>query len=82
MRRERQPINEDSETIAYTFHFQISDKGGRKACSIKVQAINFSEATAFFRQNWLMIESMTRDHLANRQSEGRSIKLALPLTDG
>jgi hypothetical protein len=78
MRRERQPINDDAETIAYTFHFQISDKGGRQACSVKVQATDFSNATAFFRQNWPMIESMARDSLANRCSDDSTIRLAVP----
>jgi hypothetical protein len=78
MRREREPINGDAETIAYTFHFQISDRGGRQACSVKVQATNISDATAFFRQNWPMIESMARDSLANRCSDDSSIKLAVP----
>ena len=51
MRRERQPTSEGAETIAYTFHFQITNKGGRQACSVKVQATNIHDATTFFRQN-------------------------------
>jgi hypothetical protein len=78
MRRECQPIDNDAETVAYTFHFQISDRGARQACSVKVQATNFSDATAFFRQNWPMIETMARDRLANKCSDDRSIKLAVP----
>jgi hypothetical protein len=78
MRRECQPVDDDAETVAYTFHFQISDKGGRQACSVKVQAASFSDATAFFRQNWPMIETMARDRLANKCRDDRSIKLAVP----
>jgi hypothetical protein len=52
MRRERQPINQDAGPIAYTFHFQITNKGARQACSVKVQAPNIHDATTFFRQNW------------------------------
>lgn len=78
MRRERQPKHDDAETIAYTFHFQISDNGGRQACSVKVQAANISDATAFFRQNWPMIETMARDSLANKCRDDRSIRLAVP----
>jgi hypothetical protein len=63
MRCEREPANQDAETIGYTFHFQISSNGGRQACSIKVQARNVHEATTFFRQNWPMIETMARDRL-------------------
>jgi hypothetical protein len=78
MRRERQPTNKDAETIAYTFHFQITNKGGRQACSVKVQAPNVHDATTFFRQNWPMIESIARDGLDSRSVEDRIIKLAVP----
>jgi hypothetical protein len=78
MRREGRPTNEDSETIAYTFHFQITNKGGRQACSVKVQAPNIHDATTFFRQNWPMIESMARDGLVSRSDDDRTIKLAMP----
>jgi hypothetical protein len=75
MRRERRPNNEDAETIAYTlaytFHFQITNNGGRQACSVKVQAPNIHDATTFFRQNWPMIESMARDGLAKRSHDNR-----------
>ena len=77
MRRERRPSNEDAETTAYTFHFQITNNGGRQACSIKVQAPNMQDATSFFRQNWPMIESMARDGLAKRSHDARMIKLAV-----
>jgi hypothetical protein len=64
MRRElRAP--KGAETLTYSFHFQISNKGGRQACSVKVQAPNFQDATTFFRQNFPQIEFMARDHLAN-----------------
>jgi len=78
MRRERQPTSEGAETIAYTFHFQITNKGGRQACSVKVQATNIHDATTFFRQNWPMIESMARDGLVSRCGDDRTIKLAIP----
>jgi hypothetical protein len=78
MRRERQPTSEGAETIAYTFHFQITNKGGRQACSVKVQATNIHDATTFFRQNWPMIESMARDGLVSRAGDDRTIKLAIP----
>ena len=77
MRRERRPSNEDAETTAYTFHFQITNNGGRQACSIKVQAPNVHDATSFFRQNWPMIESMARDGLAKPSRDVRLIKLGV-----
>jgi hypothetical protein len=78
MRRERRPASEDAETIAYTFHFQMTNQGGRQACCVTVQAPNIHDATTFFRQNWPMIESMAREGLANRSGSDRTIKLAMP----
>jgi hypothetical protein len=78
MRRERRPSDEDTETTAYTFHFQISNKGGRQACSVNVQAPTIHDATTFFRQNWRTIEAMVRDGLANPAHGNRAIKLAVP----
>ena len=77
MRRERELTGKDAETIAYTFHFQITNKGGRQACSVKVQAPNIHDARSFFRQNWPMIESMARDGLVSRTGDDRIIKLSV-----
>ena len=78
MRRERRATSEEAETPTYAFHFQITNKGGRQACSVKVQAPNIHEATTFFRQNWPMIESMARDGLVSTTGDDRTIKLAAP----
>jgi len=75
MRRElRAP--QGAETLTYSFHFQTSNKGGRQACSVEVQAPNVQVATTFFRQNWPKIESLARDHLANGTGGRRTLKLA------
>ena len=77
MRRERRAICENAETLTYTFHFQITNKGGRQACSVKAQAPNIHDATTFFRQNWPMIETMARDGLISRSGdELQTIELA------
>jgi hypothetical protein len=78
MRRERRPASEEGETVAYTFHFQIANGCGRRACSVKVQAPNIHDATTFFRQNWPMIESMARDGLVSKSGDDRTIKLVMP----
>ena len=78
MRRERRPANEHAEAAAYTFHFQITNKGGRQACSVEVQAASISDAATLLRQNWPMIESMARDRLRGRSSDDRIIKLVMP----
>jgi hypothetical protein len=78
MRQELQLPDSDRVTITtgYTFHFQITNNGGRQACSVKVQAPNIHDATQFFRQNWSMIESMARDGLT--RSDRNVIRLAVP----
>jgi hypothetical protein len=78
MRRERRATCEGAEAITYTFHFQISNNGGRQACSVRVQAPSIHDATKFFRQNWPMIESMARDGLAGRAGDDRIIRLSVP----
>ena len=77
MRRELR-ATERAETLTYSFHFQLSNKGGRQACSVEVHASNVQEATTFFRQNLSKIESVARAHLANGTDLSRILKLAAP----
>lgn len=60
----RESQDESQETTGYTFYFQITNNGGRQACSVKIAAPSLGDATAFFRQNWPAIESLARDNLA------------------
>jgi hypothetical protein len=66
MRQERTSINGDGEIVGYTFFFQIANEGGRRACCVKVDALNIHEASALFRQKWSVIESMARDGINSR----------------
>ena len=77
MRHDDRPLKDDVETKGYMFHFQISNKGGRKACSVEVQAPSMQAATAFFRENWPTIELMARDGLGDARYDSR-IKLIVP----
>jgi hypothetical protein len=77
MRRDDQPVKEDSEAVSFNFNFQITNGAGRKACSVRVQAHNYHDATDFFRQNWPTIESMARESLASA-ADGTEIKLTMP----
>ena len=76
MRQEPRQSNNDRDTVGLTFHFQITNQGGRQACSVKVQASNYHDATQFFRQNWSMIESMAREGLTKPDRD--VISLAVP----
>jgi hypothetical protein len=78
MRRERRATCEGAEATSYTFHFQISNKGGRQACRVKVEAPSIHDATTFFRQNWPMIEAMAREDLISRTGDDRIIRLSVP----
>jgi hypothetical protein len=63
MRQERTPIDGDGESVGYTFFFQLANDGGRRACCVKIDAVNIHEASALFRQEWSVIESMARDRI-------------------
>jgi hypothetical protein len=78
MRQERTPINGDGEAVGYTFFFQIACEGGRRACCVKVDAMNIHEASALFRQKWSVIESMARDGINSRGIGDGVITLVMP----
>ena len=78
MRQERTPINGDGETVGYTFFFQIANEGGRRACCVKVDALNMHEASALFRQKWSVIESMARDGINSRGIDDGVVTLVMP----
>jgi hypothetical protein len=61
MRKERTLMSGDGEAVGYTFFFQIANDGVRRACCVKVDAANAQEASALFRKNWSVIETMARD---------------------
>jgi hypothetical protein len=61
MLKQRTLMSGDGESVGYTFFFQIANEGGRRACCVKVDALNIQEASALFRQNWPDIESMARN---------------------
>jgi hypothetical protein len=78
MRQERTPINGDGETVGYTFFFQIANEGGRRACCVKVDALNIHEASALFRQKWSVIESMARDGINSKGIDDGVVTLVMP----
>ena len=78
MRQERTPINGDGGTVGYTFFFQIASEGGRRACCVKVDALNIYEASALFRQKWSLIESMARDGINSGGIGDGVITLVMP----
>ena len=78
MRKERTLIRSGGESVGYTFFFQIANDVGRRACCVKVDASNIQEASALFRQNWSVIESMARDGI-DRSGIGEGvITLVMP----
>ncbi len=77
VRNEQHLLNADAAE-SYRFHFQITNRGGRQACTVEVQAQSLQDATAFFRRNWPTIESMAREGLAGGIGEDRTIRLAVP----
>jgi len=78
MRQERTLINGDGESVGYTFFFQIANDGGRRACCVKVDAVNMQEASTLFRQKWSVIESMARDCINSRDVSGGVMTVVMP----
>jgi hypothetical protein len=76
MQKERTSINGDGN--GYTFFFQIANDGRRRACCVKVEALNIDEASALFRQKWSVIESMARDGIDGSVIDDGVITLILP----
>ena len=77
MRHERTTIG-DEESVGYTFFFQIANDGRRRACCVKVDALNIHEASALFQQKWSVIERMARDSIKTGVFGDGVIKLAVP----
>jgi hypothetical protein len=77
MRQERTPGNGDGESVGYTFFFQIANDGGRRACCVKIDALNVQEASALFRQKWSVIESMARDGIKTKVIENGVITFVM-----
>lgn len=78
MRQERTPINGEGESAGYTFFFQIASQSGRRACCVKVDALNIEEASALFRQNWSVIETMARDSINSKTINDSVITIIMP----
>ncbi len=78
MRQERTPMKGNGEPTGYTFFFQIANEGGRRACCVKVDASDFREASALFRQKWPEIELMARDGINSGDTDDGVITLVMP----
>jgi hypothetical protein len=76
--RKETPAGADGKSAGYTIFFQIANDGGRRACCAKVEALNIQEASALFRQNWPVIESMARDGVVSRVIGEHIITLVMP----
>lgn len=68
----------DGVSTGYTFFFQISNRSGRRACCVKVDASDIHEASALFRQKWSLIELMARDGINSRIIDDGVITLIMP----
>jgi hypothetical protein len=75
MRRDDPSLNSDNGTTGYTFHFQLSNGGSRKACSVRVQAPNHRDAAEFVRHNWPAIEAMARENIDRCPGGNRTVEI-------
>ena len=78
MRQERALINGTRDSEGYTFFFQIANDGTRRACCVRVEALNRHEASALFRQKWSVIELMARQDINSRAVSDGVITLVMP----
>ncbi len=78
MRSERHSADAVAAATGYRFHFQITNGGGRHACTVEVQAPSMQDATVFFRKNWAAIEAIARESLTGEAGADKTIKLAVP----
>jgi hypothetical protein len=78
MRQERTLINGTGESEGHTFFFQIANDGGRRACCVKIDALNLHEASALLRQKWSVIELMARENINSRAISDGVITLVMP----
>jgi hypothetical protein len=77
--REQRAMIGDKERVGFTFSFQIADGGKRRACCVRVDAANFHDASALFRERWPAIESVARDSIRAAGTGDGVIALELPL---
>jgi hypothetical protein len=75
MRRHHPSLNSENGTTGYTFHFQLSNGGSRKACSVRVQAPNHRDAAEFVRHNWPAIEAMARENIDRCPGGNRTVEI-------
>ena len=69
MRQEQQSLSPVQEAADFKIHFQMTDAGARRACSVTIQAASKVDADTIFRENWSTIEKLARLNLA---AKGRS----------
>lgn len=68
----------DGQSTGYTFFFQIANAGERRACCVKVDALNIHEASALFREKWPVIEAMARGGIKTGTVDDGVITLIMP----
>ena len=78
MRQERIPVKGDGQSDGYTFFFQIANGGERRACCVRVNAPDIHQASALFRRNWPVIETMARDGIKRGTVDEGVITLVMP----
>jgi hypothetical protein len=73
MRQEQRSITAELSAVDFRFHFQMTNAGGRHACTVAIRAPSEADASAIFRANWFIIEDLARRGLA--EENRREIRL-------
>jgi len=64
MRQEQPSLSPAQQAADFKIHFQMTDAGARRACSVTIQAASRVDAAIIFRENWSIIEKLARLNLA------------------
>ena len=75
--RNNLPTEQEREEGPRTVFFQIANGNARQACCLKTKFATQQQASRYLRQNWVKIEKMARDCLANGIIENGRIKLVM-----
>jgi hypothetical protein len=59
-------VESSQELKEHTIYFQVSDRGARLACGVRLLAATKEEARSCFREFWPRIEAVTQMRVAHR----------------
>ena len=78
MRQEQQSLTAANNAADFKINFQMTNAGARHACSVTIRALSKIDATAIFRENWLIIEKIARQRLTAQDKNEIRLETMFP----